>query len=131
MAIRTEGKQKLTGEMRAKLAELAMELRALAYGEAGCPEWGTSFAEIECDAKELGHEVMRQMMEQVNAAQSESCPDAAWVAPTGESVLRGPSEPRTLLTESGPVTWNEPKAYLPKSRKAFFPSESGLGPEGG
>jgi len=40
------------------------------------------------------------------------------------------SEERTIETESGEVSWNEPKAYLPKSRKAFFPSVEGPGAEG-
>lgn len=30
-----------------RLAEVAEELRGLLYGEAGCPEWGTKFVDIE------------------------------------------------------------------------------------
>src|SRR5437016_3879723 len=56
MPKRTIGKSKLSPEMRQRLAEVAAEARRLVYGEKGCPEWGTSFAEIESDAREVGHE---------------------------------------------------------------------------
>ena len=39
------------------------------------------------------------------------------------------TQDRTLETEAGNVSWKEPKAYLPKSRKAFFPSVQSLGAE--
>ena len=80
-------------------------------GGAGCPEWGTLFAEIEDDAREVGLEFIRRLMRQTATQQAQTIP----------------AEERTIETESGSVNWNEPKACLPKSREAFFPSVEGLG----
>lgn len=100
------------------------------YGDQRCPEWGTSFAEIESDANELGHEYMRLLMEQTSDEQSRTMPIIALTAASGEvSDLIGTAS-RTIETVSGPVSWAEPKAYLPESRKAFFPSDPRIGVEG-
>ena len=125
---RTDGKTKLTPEVRQRLAEVAREARLLIYGEQQCPDWGTSFVEIETDAREVGHEFIRLVMEQTGSEQARIIPDSALVTETGEAARLTGSEQRTLETESGPVNWEEPKAYLSKSRKAFFPSESRIGP---
>lgn len=124
MAKRTDGKSKLTPEIRRRLAEMVGEARILIYGEQRFPEWGTRFSEIESDAKEIGHEFIRMLMEQTSDEQSLTVPVAALKAESGEVADLIGIENRTLETESGPVSWPEPKAYLPKSRKAFFPSES-------
>jgi hypothetical protein len=128
MPKRTVGKSKLTPEMRQRLAEVAAEARRLVYGEKGCPEWGTSFAEIESDAREVGHELIRLLMEQTTDGQAVEMPQSALNTESGEAAQRTGSEQRTLETESGTVSWSEPKAYLPKSRKAFFPSGQSTGP---
>lgn len=130
MARRTDGKTKLTPEVRRRLAELAAAARALVYGEIGCAEWGTSFAEMECDAKEVGHEVIRLLLEQGSAQQSQRMPSAALKATTGEVAEVISTQDRTIETESGPVSWSEPTAYLPSARKAFFPSEPRAGTAG-
>jgi hypothetical protein len=75
--------------------------------------------------------MMRLAMEQTVGAQAERMPDEALVVETGETPLVVGRRPRTVETESGPVTWDEPAAYLPKSRKAFSPSGSGVGAAGG
>ncbi|MBI3464885.1 MAG: hypothetical protein HY000_17790 [Planctomycetes bacterium] len=131
MAKRTVGKSKLTPEMRRRLGEAAREARGLVYGEAGCPEWGTTFAEIEHDAKEVGHEFIRLLMEQAAEAQTQQVPPAALRTDAGEQAMLIGTEGRTIESESGGVSWNEPKAYLPQSRKAFFPSEPSIGSERG
>ena len=100
------------------------------YGQKGFPEWGTSFAEIECDSKEVGHEVIRLLMEQTVADQATEVPPAAARPKTGEPAQRVGTQERQLETESGPISWSEPKASLPQSRKAFFPSGHGSGPPG-
>ena len=84
MATRLVGKTKLTAEVRQRLREVAAEARALVYGEKGCPEWGTSFAELESDAREVGHEFMRLMMEQANLQQAQQVPDQALQTEAGE-----------------------------------------------
>lgn len=128
MPKRTIGTSKLTPEMRQRLAEVAMEARRLVYGDKGCPEWGTSFAEIESDAREVGFEFIRLLMEQTADGQAGEMPQTALNTESGEVAQRTGSEQRDLETESGTVSWSEPKAYLPKSRKAFFPSGESAGP---
>lgn len=130
MAVRKIGQTKLTPEVRQKLLGMATEARRLVYGEKGCPEWGTKFAEIEADAMELGHEFSRLLMAGVNAQQAAEVPDSAFATESGEVAMRIGSEERTLETEAGEVSWKEPKGYLPKSRKAFFPSVEGVGAGG-
>ena len=131
MANRFTGHAKLTPELRQWVAEKAAELRSRLYGEQGCPGWGTSFCEIEGDAKELGHELMRVLMEQVGQEQSQRpVPEATLTTSTGETAQLIGTKKRRLETESGPVVWQEPEAYLPQSRKAFFPSESSDGSGG-
>ena len=127
MVERTTGRSKLTPQVQQRLAEMAAEARSLVYGEAGCPVWGTLFAEIEDDAKEVGHEFIRLLMQQSADGQSETLPAEALTSDEGEVAQSIGSEERTIETESGEVSWNEPKAYLPKSRKAFFPSVEGPG----
>lgn len=129
MAKRFTGRAKMTPELRQWLAEKAVELRTKLYGEQGCPKWGTSFCEIEGDAKEVGTELMRVLMEQAGEEQSRmSVPELALVTDAGEKASVVGTKKRTIDTEFGQVVWQEPEAYLPKSRKAFFPSEPGDGP---
>lgn len=130
MGKRAAAMSKLTPEVRKRLAELAAEARQLVYGEQGCPKWGTSFAEIETDAKEVGHEFIRLVMEQTGHEQVGILPEEALTTDSGETAQCIGSRQREVETESGPVSWAEPKAYLPKSRKAFFPSDQGIGPGG-
>ena len=127
MATRTVGKTKLTAEVRQRLAEAAEEARLLVYGAEGCPEWGTTFAEIEADAVEVGHEFMRLLMAQANTQQAQQVPERALQTEAGEVATPIGTAARTLETQAGDVSWKEPKAYLPKSRKAFFPSVPGVG----
>lgn len=130
MPKRSVGKSKLTQEMRARLAAIAAEARQLVYGVQGCPDWGTSFAEIEDDAKEVGHELIRLLMEQTNGEQVGLMPDSALTTDAGETAQGIRYEQRDLQTESGLMSWAEPTAYLPKSRKAFFPSDQSPGAGG-
>ena len=131
MAKRTDGKTKLTPEVRQRLVEVAAEARRLVYGDKGHPLWGTKFVEIENDAKEVGHEFIRLLMEQTSGSQAQDIPADALVTETGEAAqIIGRTE-RTLITESGDIEWAEPKAHLPNSRRAFFPSGEGSGTAGG
>jgi hypothetical protein len=127
MVKRIMGTRKLTPQVRQRLADMAGEARHLVYGEAGCPSWGTLFAEIEDDAKEVGHEFIRLLMQQTAEGQAETLHDEGLITDTGEVAQSVGAEERTIETESGAVSWDEPKAYLPKSRKDFFPSVEGVG----
>lgn len=64
MAKNSTGRTKLTSPVREQLNKMAAEARFLACGEAGCSAWGTKFAEIEDDAKEVGYEFIRLLMQQ-------------------------------------------------------------------
>lgn len=127
MVKRNVGTRKLTPEVRRRLAEMAAEARELVYGQTACPEWGTLFAEIEDDAKEVGHEFIRLLMQQSADGQAQTLPAEALTIDSGEAALAIGSQERTIETESGEVSWSEPKGYLPKSRKDFFPSVEGSG----
>ena len=106
MVKRSMGKMKLTPQVRQRLAEVAAEARRLVYGEAGCPTWGTLFAEIEDDAKEVGHEFIRLLMQQAAEGQAEALPGEALVTEIGEVAQSIGAEERTIETESGEVSWN-------------------------
>ena len=123
MVKRSTGRSKLTPQVRQRLAEMVAEARSLVYGEAGCPEWGTLFAEIEDDAKQVGHEFIRLLMEQTADGQAETLPAEALTADTGEVAESIGTEEWAIETESGTVSWDEPKAYLPKSRR--MPNRTG------
>ena len=127
MATHKVGVAKMTPEIRQRLGEMAAEARRLVYGEKGCPEWGTKFVEIEADAFEVGHEFIRSLMAGVNAQQAQDVPPSALRMETGEVATAIGTEDRTLETSAGGVSWSEPKAYLPQSRKAFFPSVASTG----
>lgn len=130
MARRTAGRTKLSPELRRQLNDMVRAARELIYGDQGCPAWGTQFAEIESDAKEIGHEFIRLLMEQTSQEQTRNIPHTSLKSESGEEAVLVGAETRTIETESGPVCWSEPKAYLPKSRKAFFPSEPRTGVDG-
>jgi len=69
-------------------------------------------------------------MQQTAEEHAQSLRGEAFFADGGELAQSIGAEERTIETESGEVMWNEPKGYLPKSRKAFFPSIEGPGAEG-
>ena len=73
----------------------------------------------EDDAKKVGHEFIRLLMQQTAEGQAETLHDEGLITDTGEVVQSVGAEERTIETESGEVSWDEPKAYLPKSRKEF------------
>lgn len=116
----------LSDRIKAKLAEVDEEIRELLYGEAGCPVWGTKFAEIEKVAMSVGEELSRRVMAAAAGRQREGLSPESLVCEGEPAQLVG-AEPRTLETEAGAIEYETPKAYLSKSRRAFFPSGEGLG----
>ena len=119
-------REKLSELVKERIAACQAEVRAILYGEAGCPVWGTSFAEIERIAMSVGEELSRQFMALAAAAQRGEMPEGALVC-EGEQALPAGSETRKLITEAGTIEYQTSKAYLPKSRRAFFPSGNGTG----
>jgi hypothetical protein len=119
-------KTKLDPQVQEWLRKVAAEGRALLYGEAAFPVWGTKFAEIERDGMSVGLELARLVMEQSVAEQAQHVPAAAREVPDEEALSAG-KEAATLETEAGEVEWQQPRSHLKRSRKAFFPPTAGVG----
>lgn len=116
----------LSERVKQRIAACQAEVREILYGEAGCPPWGTKFAEIERVAMSVGEELSRKFMSQAAAEQAHEMPPEALVC-DGEQVQLVGKQPRSLVTEAGVVEYETPKGYLPKARRAFFPSGEGAG----
>lgn len=123
---RKGGRRKVDPQVQERLRTMAGELRQLMYGEAGCPEWGTLFREIEDDGMSVGLELARLLMEQSTADQADQMPEEAMQFPD-DVVQPAGTEEATLQTLAGDVEWKEPCGYLKKGRKSFFPSQEGFG----
>ena len=119
-------REELSERVKARIAECQAELRELLYGEAGCPVWGTKFAEIERTGMSVGEELSRQFMSKATGTQSLEMPPETLTC-EGEEAVHPRTVARSLITEAGPIEYQTPQAYLPKSRRAFFPSGDGLG----
>ena len=92
------------------------------YGEAG-PPWGTSFADLEELAVQLGQTLSTELLRQGLARQAQTPPPRADACPTcGGPLDPAEPEPRTVTTRAGEVGWQEPQRYCGRCRKAFFPS---------
>jgi hypothetical protein len=122
-------KKPLDAQVQEWLRNVATEGRRLLYGEAGCPEWGTKFAEIEKDGMTVGLELARLLMEQSVDEQAEQMPASAGKV-SGDEVLPAGTDPAALKTEAGDVTWEQPRRYLKRARKAFFPPMPSAGAGG-
>lgn len=123
-------KKSMSSGVQARLREMAAEMRGLLYGEAGCPEWGTKFTEIETDGMSVGLELARLMMEQSVGEQSQKMPRSAMSVDDDEVIPTG-TESQPLDTEAGKVDWQQPCGYMKKARKSFFPSSPSIGTERG
>jgi hypothetical protein len=121
-------RNKVGPRLQERLAVVAAEMRQLLYGEEGSPEWGTPFVDIEADAMAIGLELARLTVEQSADSQTKQMPPEALEVP-GEEVQPAGKRRRQLLTEAGEVAWEEPRVYLKKARRAFFPSGKGVAAE--
>lgn len=119
-------KKRLDPQVQEWLRKVAAEGRALLYGEAAFPAWGTKFAEIERDGMSVGLELARLVMEQSVAEQAQHVPVAAGEVVDDEALPTGKAA-ASLETEAGMVEWNQPRSHLKRSRKAFFPPTPGVG----
>lgn len=116
----------LKPDVRARVDELATELRQLLYGPTGAPRWGTKFAALEDEACEVGDAVTRCLLSQAleeQAQQAGADPQRA-CAVCGRQSAADDVQPRVVQTRRGEVGWREPQHYCRKCRQAFFPSES-------
>lgn len=116
---------KLIDEVRISLAGTAKNALHRLWGPDG-PPWGTSFADLEDLAVQIGRLVGQQLLQQAVAAQAQATPLATvGLCPTCGRITQPAEKPesRALDTDTGPVAWNEPAASCDLCRKAFFPSE--------
>lgn len=128
------GKEAAAGkaqEVREEIRRFAEQLRQKVYA-AGYPEWGTLFSEIEEMGVQIGDAVCREFVQQSVGQQvdsKEACREHR--CPTCDGPLEPrEAEPRPVLTRRGVIAWQEPQAYCPKCRKAFFPSVEEFGHSG-
>jgi hypothetical protein len=115
-------------QLQPRLAQIARELGREVYPD-GLPR-DTKFSELEAIAGVLADEIARQLIEANVAEQANDWPEE----PLGECPLCGgparkaPDEPRALKTTRGDIAWKERVGNGPRCRRAFFPSEPGVGP---
>ncbi len=111
-----------------RLGQIARELGREVYPN-GLPR-STKFSELEAIAGALGDEIARQLIEANVGEQADHWPEQELgECPTcGGPARKAPDEPRVLLTTRGDVAWKQRVANCPRCRRAFPPSESGVGP---
>ena len=92
-----------------------------AYGPDGMP-WGTRFHDAEAMAVQVGDLLAREILQvalQEQAARPR--PDDLSACPSCTGTLDGrPDERREELSRRGHVAWEEPTAFCPRCRRAFF-----------
>ena len=126
----TRTQNNVSPEVAQRLAEVAREMRDAVYGEAGCPEWGTKFNDIETQGMNIGLEIARLFMEQAVDQQAHSTAPPECLESGGETAqVLGVEHETQLETPAGEIQWDEPKARLKKARRDFFPSSQGTGRE--
>ena len=129
---RAEEMGKDAGEIRkefhARLGQMARQLSRELYPN-GLPR-GTKFSELEDIAGALGDEMARQLIAMNVQEQADDWPeDELGECPVcGGAARKTPDQPRVLVTTRGDVAWKQRVANCPRCRRAFFPSESSLGP---
>jgi len=95
-------KKPISPDVQSRLREMAAEMRGLLYGDAGCPEWGTKFTEIEMDGMSVGLELARLLMEQSVGEQAHKMPKSAMALEEDEVISVG-TDPQRLATEAGQI----------------------------
>lgn len=116
--------ESLIDQIRLSLQGTAKNANHKLFGPEG-PPWGTSFADLEELAVQIGQVVAREVLQQALDAQAQTPPpDGALICPCcGKATLPAEPEPHFNQTRAGEVTWSEPARTCRSCRKAFFPSE--------
>src|SRR4051812_17412996 len=116
--------EQLIDQIRLSLEGTAENANHKLFGPDG-PPWGTSFADLEELAVQIGQVVAREVLQQALDAQAKtSPPDGALLCPCcGRVTEAADPEPPPAKTRAGDVTWSEPASTCRSCRKAFFPSE--------
>jgi hypothetical protein len=119
----------LLNALRPALQAAAKNVLRHAYGPDGMP-WGTRFSDLEDMAVQVGRLLETEVLGAALRGQAASPPPADLRGcPTCAGPLNDqPPDPRHLDTRAGPVAWDEPTAFCPRCRRAFFPSVQEPGP---
>ncbi len=114
-------------EFQSRLGRMARELTRELYPD-GLPR-GTKFSELEAVAGALGDEMARQLIELNVQEQADEWPqeELGECPLCGGAARKAPDEPHVLTTTRGTVAWKQRIANCPRCRRAFFPSDSGVG----
>jgi hypothetical protein len=113
--------------VRGKIGQFAWELMREVYGDHG-PKWGTRFRDIEILGDVIGAEIASRFTESSVREQAEVVPEKARSCPCcGSNGERRDDEPRSLLTLTGVVSWEEAQFFCEPCRRSFFPSERRFG----
>lgn len=124
----TRTQNNVSPKVAQRLAEVAREMRDAVYGEAGFPEWGTKFTEIEAQGMNIGLEIARLFMEQAVDQQAHSTAPPECLESGGETAqVLGVEQEAEIETPAGEIQWDQPKARLKKVRRDFFPSSQSTG----
>jgi hypothetical protein len=117
----------LPANLKSEVGRIARQLGREMYRD-GLPR-DTKFSELEGLAGLVGDELARQIIEaqvedQAGCFEEElgECPECHGPA------RKAPDQPRVVATTRGEVQWKERVANCPRCRRAFFPSESSVGP---
>ena len=123
----------LRKELRDRMAEMAEELRRAVYREGGCPEWGTSFTDLEAMGVDLGDALAQlftsqAVQQQAHDLDEDTCPCVCGHQASRRIAKGEPGwEARTLTTRRGELAWLEKEYYCERCRKSFFPSVQSAG----
>ena len=124
-----------TQDVSAVLDALEPALRAAAknvlrhaYGPDGMP-WGTRLDQAEGLAVQVADRLAQLILEVGLQQQADRpLPPPLQACPCcGQPVTEKSPQPRQLRTTAGEITWQQPRAYCTRCRRAFSPS----GPEPG
>ena len=108
-----QGRRQVSPEVAKQLVDMARQMRQIAYGGDGVPQWGTKFSEIESEAMSIGHELSRLMMEQAVDGQAEQLPDQSLKTPDEIAAVIGTAQ-AVLETPAGEVVWQQLNAAKPQ-----------------
>jgi len=110
---------------RPYLEGVAKNLMEKLYGPDG-PPLGTSFADLEQLASQLGKTIAQELLTRSLDRQSAGAMDPG--CPTcGRAGASAEPEPRVVETDFGEVLWNEPRCTCTRCRRSFFPQSRSLG----
>jgi hypothetical protein len=114
----------ISQKLHERIKAFAAELREEIYGEAGAPQWGTTFTEIEDTGVEIGDALTCAVVGQSLQRQAARGGDTTSLvcAVCGRGSEQDEVEPRIVRTRRGETQWLEPKGYCKHCRKAFFPA---------